>query len=400
MAELDLASVNLEAIERFVVENDDLLDLEERIGRFNIFDALRVERAEIRHSNFLAWLLTPSESHGQGDLFLKAVLMDMLKRARESGLVPPLSPVLLDGQELHDVDVRREWRNIDLFMISRDPPFVIAIENKVDSGEHSDQLNRYEQIVHEAFAGVPAMFVFLAANGQVASDEDWIDYSYEDLHRVLSRVKRTAAGSLGGDVGVFLEHYLNLIGSRFMNDAKIEELCRRIYANHRRAIDLIIQHSPVAGSQAIEAMHAFLEANAKDWVIRSNATKYLLCAPRSWVGQLCDQSGTPLPTSVCDIYIEAEVVPGSIHVRLVIGPGKDAVRRVAIINTLVGKPYELQKKGKKAYSDKWTRLASTKLYEWADEDELPVDKVVEAFANWLSTHHSALSALPSIAKPV
>ena len=53
-----------EALERFVVDNDDLLQLEERIGRFNIFDALGVAHAEIRHSNFLAWLLDPAESHG------------------------------------------------------------------------------------------------------------------------------------------------------------------------------------------------------------------------------------------------------------------------------------------------------------------------------------------------
>ena len=38
------------ALERFVVENDDLLDLESRIGRFNIFDALGITRVEIRHS--------------------------------------------------------------------------------------------------------------------------------------------------------------------------------------------------------------------------------------------------------------------------------------------------------------------------------------------------------------
>ena len=32
----------LEALERFVVENDDLLALESLIGRFNIFDALGI----------------------------------------------------------------------------------------------------------------------------------------------------------------------------------------------------------------------------------------------------------------------------------------------------------------------------------------------------------------------
>ena len=62
---LDGEAIALAALERFVIENDDLLELESHIGRFNIFDALRIERMEIRHSNFLAWLLDPNESHGQ-----------------------------------------------------------------------------------------------------------------------------------------------------------------------------------------------------------------------------------------------------------------------------------------------------------------------------------------------
>src|SRR5262249_10582480 len=49
-----------------------LTKLEARIGRFNIFDALGIARAEIRHSSFLAFILDPAESHGQGQLFLKA----------------------------------------------------------------------------------------------------------------------------------------------------------------------------------------------------------------------------------------------------------------------------------------------------------------------------------------
>src|SRR5579871_2680815 len=69
------------ALERFIVENDDLNTLESSIGKFNIFDALGITRAEIRHSNFLAFILDPAESHGQGQLFLKALLMDLLKQA-------------------------------------------------------------------------------------------------------------------------------------------------------------------------------------------------------------------------------------------------------------------------------------------------------------------------------
>src|SRR4051812_16528808 len=118
------SSQALSALERFVVENDDLLQLESLIGRFNIFDALGIAQAEIRHSNFLAFILDPAESHGQSQLFLRALLMDLLKAA--SPALRPLSPIEIDGVDMRGVEVRREWNNIDLLITSRQPAFVIV----------------------------------------------------------------------------------------------------------------------------------------------------------------------------------------------------------------------------------------------------------------------------------
>ena len=47
----------------------DELDL--GLKKPNIFQILSITRAEIRHSNFLAWLLDPNESHKLGGLFLE-----------------------------------------------------------------------------------------------------------------------------------------------------------------------------------------------------------------------------------------------------------------------------------------------------------------------------------------
>src|SRR5438552_18477945 len=99
-------SDSLEALERFVVENDCLLQLESHIGRFNIFDALGITRVEFRHSNFLAFILDPAESHGQGQLFLKAVLMAMLKRSAPA--TSPLSQIELVGTVLRGIDIKRD----------------------------------------------------------------------------------------------------------------------------------------------------------------------------------------------------------------------------------------------------------------------------------------------------
>lgn len=54
------------ALDRFLADNPDLEKLSDRLATFNIFRTLRIEKAEIRHSNVLAWLLNPEESHGLG----------------------------------------------------------------------------------------------------------------------------------------------------------------------------------------------------------------------------------------------------------------------------------------------------------------------------------------------
>lgn len=249
-----------EALERFVMENDELLDLEARIGRFNIFDALGMVNAEIRHSNFLGWLLDPAESHGAGDLFLKAIVMDMLRETAEDLRPKGVSPIDLDGAQIASVDIRREWKNIDLLIHCESPKLVIAIENKIRSGEHGGQLSRYKQIVRDAFPDEPAMFVFLTREGDDPSDEDWTTYSYAEIKRVLERVRRANEGAIGDDVATFLDHYLHLIESQLMEDEVMDELCRKIYKNHRQAIDLLIRFVSSEQPRRLCGVDALLEA--------------------------------------------------------------------------------------------------------------------------------------------
>ena len=51
--------------------NFDRLDLE--LKNPNIFQILKISNTEIRHSNFLSWLLDPSQSHKIGDIFSEKI---------------------------------------------------------------------------------------------------------------------------------------------------------------------------------------------------------------------------------------------------------------------------------------------------------------------------------------
>lgn len=49
--------------------SEDLEELNLSTNKFNIFTALKLYNNEIRHSNFLGWLMAPYENHGVGDYF-------------------------------------------------------------------------------------------------------------------------------------------------------------------------------------------------------------------------------------------------------------------------------------------------------------------------------------------
>ena len=65
-------------LDAFVVDNAELERLESLLAQFNILEVLGVVRQELRHSDFLAFLLDPSANHGLGDAFLKQLLKHAL----------------------------------------------------------------------------------------------------------------------------------------------------------------------------------------------------------------------------------------------------------------------------------------------------------------------------------
>ncbi|HEY9655978.1 MAG TPA: PD-(D/E)XK nuclease family protein, partial [Crinalium sp.] len=76
----------LGALEKFIVDNHYLEKLESLLTQFNIFEAVGVTRQELRHSDFLAFLLNPSQTHQLGDRFLKRFLKRVLIEAEFSGV--------------------------------------------------------------------------------------------------------------------------------------------------------------------------------------------------------------------------------------------------------------------------------------------------------------------------
>jgi hypothetical protein len=394
---------SLAALERFVVENDDLLELEAHVGKFNIFDALRIERVEIRHSNFLAWLLDPAESHGQGSLFLKAILMDLFKSARENGFPCPVSPIELDGEELRGVEIRREWRNIDLLIHCNQPSFVIAIENKIKSSEHGDQLERYQTTVRAEFGSAPSMYVFLTVEGDDPSEdakEDWVPYSYGNLHRVLKRVHETNRNSIGDDVLAFVDHYLRLIRGRLMDDEKIVELCQRIYKNHRQALQLIYEHagSPAAG--LVGDIERVVAEHKGGWHIVNQTPKQLIFVPNEWLAFPPIGSRATFDKR-CWIVLRFELRETKGFFSATVWPTTDISLRQKAIKRLTKDKDEFGfRLLLKTTSDRWSQLGRESIGTWSEENGPDEEAVLAAVRKKLDELEKRLAGVPAALKPI
>jgi hypothetical protein len=73
-------------------------------------------------------------------------------------------------------------KNIDLLLISTEAKIVIAIENKIYSGEHGNQLNNYKSTIQEHFSSYKQYFLYLTLNGDESSDPDvWHSVGYEKI---------------------------------------------------------------------------------------------------------------------------------------------------------------------------------------------------------------------------
>lgn len=385
------------ALEHFVVDNDELLDLEQQIGRFNIFDALGVARVEIRHSKFLAWLLDPSESHGQGSLFLRAVLMDLLRDAPVEHRI--LSPVELDGAELRDVEIRREWKHIDLLITCQEPKFVIAIENKIDSGEHGDQLARYRKVVADEFPSTHQMLVFLTKDGAEPSDAEWVPYSYGDVHRVLQRCCEVHETSIGEDVLAFLRHYLRLIGSRFMENPKILDLCQRIYRNHRQALDLIFDTCASSASPLVRDLADMLREDEDQWHVFNETSRRVDFVPKSWIDWLPAMGSRPRrdPRFWFHWRFDFDLGKRCCRVEGVIVPCHDSELRRQVIQKLTEVGF---RKPGKTITDSWTTVYNKVVCRWEEDAEAEPDAVLAAAKKALAQLRPKLDVIPDALQPI
>ena len=103
----------------------------------NFFDAIGVADMEKVHSAVIGWMLSD-----------KCEAFDIATR---SELLQQIFGIEGEYEEFDSIESHIEWKNIDILIVTKKEGFepkCWVIENKIKSSQHSDQLNRYVQILN------------------------------------------------------------------------------------------------------------------------------------------------------------------------------------------------------------------------------------------------------------
>ena len=314
------------ALEEFLLDIDCLNSLNKWSKTVNIFDVLKIKKTEIRHSNFLAWLMNPNESHSLGTTFIKLFLKHIIKNYRDS---ISLNIFDLDDMDLHDLVVLREDNNIDILAYSEQSKFVLCIENKVMSDEHDNQLQKYFDDVNNRFINFDKkLFMYLTLHGDESSDtEHWLSISYEEIYYILKNIYEEE--NIDDKVKIYLNDYLTVLGDEFMENDELKELCKKIYYKHKKALDILIDNIPDINSRIYEEIIKLLkeyEKQNKVILIKSTQSYIRFVTPklRNMVGQI--GYDTWVDSKDLLVFEYANNKNSNAKLRLIIGPGNSEDR--------------------------------------------------------------------------
>jgi len=171
--------------------NDSLFqELKAYYGKTTLFNILKIERNENRHSAFLAWLLDENGSHGLGEEPLKRfmrLLAKMDDKYNEPFLVGNYQVENAKIDTEHPVSIGSKKGRIDVFIEfdykgeNGTNHVHVIIENKVYTNEHDEQTKLYLDWARKEYKGKHnqnIIGVFLAPDCPEKCSGDTKDFSY------------------------------------------------------------------------------------------------------------------------------------------------------------------------------------------------------------------------------
>jgi hypothetical protein len=215
-----------------LVADPNFEQIRSKLTKFNFFEAIRAQRQEVRHSAFLAFLLDPRKNHGLGDAFLKRFLKRSLKAEASFSYPGP-----------NDFQVERENMHVDIFLHDEKHSLAVIIENKIDSGEHGNQLENYWNETRGRYQELFGIYLTPAGEKPEGSDH-YVPFSYADVADLIDEILASEKATCAPAVKMVCQHYVEMLRRDILPNSELRQLCEAVYFKHRDVLDKIFEFKP------------------------------------------------------------------------------------------------------------------------------------------------------------
>ncbi|RSV34694.1 hypothetical protein CA234_20815 [Sphingomonas sp. ABOLE] len=318
-----------------LLDDKEFWVVRERVTRFNLFEAIGAVNGELRHSNFLAYVLSPGRPHGLGSKPLEALLRVVLESIQHDRR--PLSTLELLVTDLDDAIVHRERDSIDLLIELDALNLVVVIENKIRARAGEGQLARYRDVVANRYPAARKLLIFLTPDGHGPDHPEYVAVSYMTLAGLLEDVIDHSAPSSATDL--IIRHYVDMIRKNIVDDEHLRTLAGKLYERHAEALDYLFANRP-RGAGLIETVEQQVRS-CEGLVIDSTGASVLRFSPEEWdKGLQFRADSSSWSKTGRGLLFEVKTYPnkpGRVNVSLIIGPGPQDARH-AIYEEAKGRP--------------------------------------------------------------
>lgn len=193
--------------------------------------------------------------------------------------------------------------------------------------------------------------IFLTPFGDEASDtQNWISFDYDSLINIVEKGLAFKGDSLKGSVKLFLEQYIAIIRRHIVGDNELEEICRKIYFKHKKALDLIYEYKPDIYSDIANELEKLIE-EIPNLILDSSSKTYIRFSTEK-LDELLGKKGSGWTSTKRLLLFEVQNRNHKVELKLIIGPGDEDLRKqiyeVAKENQNIFKP--------RKYSPQYTQI--------------------------------------------
>jgi hypothetical protein len=156
---------------------------------------------EIAITNFMRWLLDPSEGHGLGDMPVKSLLTQAWLNSKDMANAQSIHEALSPA-EVHTTgysglvalaEASLQSRRLDVLLVDPATKTYVAVEGKYGSKQSKDQLSDYRKSLKTMFKEYTGVHIFMDWYSDDPKDPAWIPVGYEWLLDFLRQAEERSA---------------------------------------------------------------------------------------------------------------------------------------------------------------------------------------------------------------